>query len=120
MTPNLPAAEVLAHPIAPAIAEAARELNRLRENWLNPPDLVHRIPEVVPVFPDRILPNDEKAAAILKKRTLTNLYNACPTWLQNAHAKLDTAVAAAYGLPPDLSDNDALVHLLALNHTRAQ
>jgi len=33
----------------------------------------------------------------LKKRTLTNLYNARPTWLQNAHEKLDRAVVAAYG-----------------------
>ncbi|HNY41569.1 MAG TPA: hypothetical protein PKJ41_14305 [Bryobacteraceae bacterium] len=99
---------------------AARQITRCRENWLNPPDLVHRVPEVVPGFPDRILPNDAQAAAILKKRTLTNLYNERPTWLQNAHAKLDTAVANAYGFPPDISDNDALAHLLALNHTRAK
>lgn len=119
MTPNLPSATVLAHPLAPAIAEAARDLNQLRENWLNPPDLVHRVPEVVPGFPDRILPNDAAAAAILKKRTLTNLYNARPTWLQNAHAKLDTAVAAAYGFPPDISDDEALSRLLELNHARS-
>lgn len=87
---------------------------------LNPPDLVHRVPEVVPGFPDRILPNDDRAAAILKKRTLTNLYNERPTWLRNAHARLDSAVANAYGLPPDISDNEALAHLLTLNHARAR
>ncbi|MDP2794549.1 MAG: hypothetical protein Q8O25_10805 [Sulfurisoma sp.] len=32
-----------------------------------------------------------------KKRTLTNLYNARPAWLANAHKALDAAVAAAYG-----------------------
>jgi hypothetical protein len=31
-------------------------LNELRENWLNPADLVRREPEVVPGYPDRILP----------------------------------------------------------------
>jgi len=34
---------------------------------------VQRVPEVG--YPDRLLPVDDKAAAILKKRTLTNLYN---------------------------------------------
>ena len=32
----------------------------------------------------------------LKKRTLTNLYNARPTWLKLAHRELDRAVLAAY------------------------
>lgn len=32
----------------------------------------------------------------LKKRTLTNLYNQRPTWLRQAHEKLDRAVIAAY------------------------
>jgi hypothetical protein len=31
------------------------------------------------------------------KRTLTNLYDARPTWLQHAHARLNRAVWAAYG-----------------------
>jgi hypothetical protein len=52
---------------------------------------------VVPGYPDRILPKDEEAAKELKKRTLTNLYNARPQWLANAHAALDEAVAEAYG-----------------------
>jgi hypothetical protein len=33
---------------------------------------------------------------LLKKRTLTNLYNQRPTWLQLAHEKLDRATLAAY------------------------
>ncbi len=53
------------------------------------------------------------------KRTLTNLYNARPTWLDNAHRKLDAAMFAAYGWPPDLSDDDILARLLALNLERA-
>jgi hypothetical protein len=69
------------YPRAQAIAAAAEWLNTLRENWLNPPDLVERVPEVVPGYPDRILPKDEAAAQELKKRTLTNLYNARPAWL---------------------------------------
>ena len=81
-----------------AIAKAARELNKLREGWLNPADM---------------------AEAELKKRTLTNLYNTRPTWLQLAHEKLDAAVAGAYGWPVDLADAEILERLLALNLERA-
>ncbi len=38
------------------------------------------------------------------KRTLTNLYNQRPTWLDLAHKKLNEAVFAAYGWPSNLSD----------------
>jgi hypothetical protein len=100
-------------------AEAARRLDELREAWLNPPDLVRREKEVVPGFPDRILPVSPTAAAILKTRTLTNLYNARPAWLDNAHRDLDAAVAAAYGWPADIAEDDALARLLALNLERA-
>jgi hypothetical protein len=64
-------------------------------------------------------PIDDKAAAILKKRTLTNLYNERPTWLVNTHRDLDAAVAAAYGWPADISEGEALARLLALNHARS-
>jgi hypothetical protein len=58
-------------------------------------------------------------AAQLKKRTLTNLYNERPTWLDLAHKKLDAAVFAAYGWDPAMSDDDLLAALLALNLERA-
>lgn len=79
------------------IGSAAAELNRLRENWLNPPGM---------------------AEEELKKRTLTNLYNERPTWLANAHKNLDAAVFAAYGWPADLEDGEILARLLALNLER--
>lgn len=82
-----------------AIAEAAYRLDGLRRNWLNPEGI---------------------SEADLKKRTLTNLYNARPTWLQNAHETLDGAVFAAYGWPQDLSDQDVLQNLLALNLERSR
>jgi type II restriction/modification system DNA methylase subunit YeeA len=119
LTPNIPAADYATDPRAIRIAEAARRLNELRENWLNPPDLVRREPEVVPGFPDRILPVDEDAAAVLKRRTLTNLYNERPAWLDHAHRDLDAAVAAAYGWPTDISDDEALRRLFELNQNRA-
>jgi type II restriction/modification system DNA methylase subunit YeeA len=119
LTPDIPAADYADDPHAQAIATAAARLNELRENWLNPADLVRRVPEVVPGYPDRFLPVDEKAAAILKKRTLTNLYNERPAWLANAHRDLDAAVAAAYGWPADLADDEVLARLLALNQERA-
>ena len=77
---------------------------------------IERVPEVVPGFPDRIVPVGPKAAAILKKRTLTNLYNA---WLDNAYRELDAAVAAAYGWSADIGEEDALARLLDLNRERA-
>jgi len=80
-----------------AIAAAARELVRLRDGWLNPPGL------------------DEAALAA---RTLTNLYNERPTWLQNAHGALDRAVLDAYGWPVDLPEGEILARLLDLNLQR--
>ncbi|MBA4227830.1 MAG: class I SAM-dependent DNA methyltransferase [Hyphomonas sp.] len=124
LTPNIPAADYAGDPRAQAIAAAAERLNTLRENWLNPADLVTRVPEVVPGYPDRILPVDERAADILKKRTLTNLYNERPAWLDHAHRDLDRAVAAAYGWGADfeaglLTDEEILKRLFELNQARA-
>jgi type II restriction/modification system DNA methylase subunit YeeA len=119
LTPNIPAADYAGDPRARTIGRAATRLDELRRNWLNPPDLVNVVPEVVPGFPDRMIPKDDRAAAELKKRTLTNLYNARPAWLAKAHADLDAAVAAAYGWPANITEDDALARLLDLNHRRA-
>ena len=87
-----------------AIATAAYELNRLRENWLHPPDL----------FGGQELDETQQ-----RRRTLTSLYNQYPAWLSHAHARLDAAVAAAYVWRDDLSDGDILDRLLDLNLARA-
>jgi hypothetical protein len=57
--------------------------------------------------------------ADLAKRTLTNLYNARPTWLAQVHERLDAAVLAAYGWPADLDREELLGRMLALNLARA-
>ncbi len=119
LTPNIPAADYADDPRAIAIADAAKRLDELRSAWLNPPDLVTIEPEVVPGYPDRILPKDAEAAVALKNRTLTKLYNERPQWLDDAHRDLDAAVAAAYGWPADISEEDALAKLLELNLQRA-
>lgn len=124
LTPDILAADYADDPRAQAIAGAAARLNELRENWLNPPDLIKRVPEVVEGYPDRILPKDAAAAAELKKRTLTNLYNARPAWLDHAHRALDEAVADAYGWRDDfraglLTDDEILTRLFRLNQERA-
>lgn len=75
-----------------AISAAAAQLHDYRSNWLG--DRTDR------------------------KRTLTALYNARPEWLKAAHARLDAAVAAAYGWPANLPDAEVLARLLALNHSR--
>ena len=119
LTPNIPAIAYAADPRAQKIAAAAKKLDDLRRAWLNPPDLVDIVPEVVPGYPDRVLPKTVEAAVVLKQRTLTNLYNKKPQWLVDAHAALDRAVAAAYGWPQDIAIDDALARLLALNLARA-
>jgi len=126
-----------------AIAAAARALNELRERWLNPPEWTETRTLTFPgsaagpwaryvdpatvnaktgigtVRYPRLEPRDADSAAKLKQRTLTNLYNERPAWLDFAHKKLDAAVAAAYGFPTDLSDEQILERLLALNLERA-
>lgn len=108
-----------------AIAQAAKALNQLRENWLNPPEWVDwvRTPEEEKAgYPLRPVAKAGREAD-LKKRTLTNLYNARPAWLDNAHKALDAAVAQAYGwndYTPEMPDEEILRRLLALNLARAQ
>lgn len=123
-----------------AIAAAAKELDDLRRSWLNPPEWTKtetlefagsvdgpwrryvREPNergIGTVRYPRVVAKDAESAGKLAKRTLTNLYNEMPTWLRNAHHKLDEAVFAAYGWLPDLSNDDLLARLLALNHERA-
>lgn len=111
--------------ISQAIAQAAQRLNELRENWLNPPEWVDWV----------ITPEEEKAGypkrvvaktgfeAELKKRTLTNLYNQRPAWLDNAHKTLDAAVAQAYcwqDYTPEMPDDEILRRLLKLNLERTE
>lgn len=123
-----------------AIGAAAKELDTLRNNWLNPPEWTRQ--EVLE-FPGsatgpwsryvhnpdlhglgtvrypRTVPKDEESASKLKKRTLTNLYNDRPTWLDLAHKKLDAAVFAAYGWQVGMTDEEILAKLLELNLQRA-
>lgn len=80
------------------ITESARNLYAKREAWLNPSGASR----------------DE-----LRERTITNLYNSRPTWLDEAHRRLDRAVFAAYGWPASLSDAELLQRLLAQNQERA-
>ena len=122
------------------IAAAAKELNEFRERWLNPPEwTVEKILEfpgsvtgpwanyvvkagkngIGTVRYPRLEARDADCAAKLKDRTLTKLYNERPAWLDLAHKKLDSAVAAAYGWPADLKDEQILGRLLALNLARA-
>ena len=132
-------------PALAAIATAAKELNELRENWLNPPEWTR---EEVMEFPGtvggpwdrfidpatiadrgafqvgtvrypRLVARDAECAARLKDRTLTKLYNVRPAWLATCHAKLDAAVAAAYGWPADLTEDAILERLLELNQAPA-
>ena len=112
------------NPYAEAVAHAAYQLNAVREAWLNPPEWVDWV----------ITPEEESAGftkrpvakpgheAELKKRTLTNLYNERPNWLDELHKQLDMAVAYAYGwfdYTPEIPEEEILRRLLALNLERA-
>jgi hypothetical protein len=124
-----------------AIAAAAREVDALRSRWLDPPEWTR---EEVLEFPGsmsgpwaryvtgadaaglglvrypRLVPRDANAARELSRRTLTNLYNQRPAWLEHAHRRLDEAVSAAYGWPHTISDEEILARLLALNLERSR
>jgi len=82
-------------PALEAVAAAGRALDAARVNWLG----------------DR---SD-------RKRTLTNLYNARPAWLANAHRTLDETICAAYASTrggtwvADMPEAQILEQLLALN-----
>ena len=115
LSPDIPASAYANDPRAIAIAEAARRLVDLRNRWLNPPEWVEWVDEPVPGYPKRPVARNEAAAQELKKRTLTNLYNARPQWLVDAHTALDAAVAGGYGWPVDIADDDALNAMLTLN-----
>ena len=115
LSPDVPASDYADDPQAAAIAEAARRLVSLRDRWLNPPEWVEWVDEPVAGYPRRPVARSEAAETALKKRTLTNLYNARPQWLADAHAALDAAVADAYGWDAAISEDDALRELLALN-----
>jgi hypothetical protein len=128
------------------ISSAAKDLNTLRENWLNPPEWTRtetlEFPGTVggpwdryvdpatvedrgtfrigTVRYPRLVPRDAECAVRLKDCTLTKLYNARPAWLADCHARLDAAVAAAYGWPADMTDDQILERLLALNLEQAE
>jgi hypothetical protein len=80
------------------IARAARSLDEHRNGWLNPPGL---------------------SDAELQQRTLTNLYNQRPSWLDQAHERLDRMVYVAYGWEYPLRPEEVLARLVALNASRA-
>lgn len=119
---------------------AAKELDELRNNWLNPPEWTKTEVLEFPGSVDgpwkryihdanakgigklrypRLVAKDADSVAKLKKRTLNNLYNERPAWLANAHKRLNEAVLAAYGWPANLSDDELPGKLLALNLERA-
>ncbi len=112
-----------------AISEAARQLDELRTRWLNPPEWTREEILEFPATPGgpwtrfiqpgttlarypRQVPRDEACAKHLATRTLTKLYNTRPTWLADAHAKLDQAVAWAYGMESSLPGNTILAKLV--------
>ena len=87
---------------AERIGAAAESLNAARSQWLNP---------------------DDAPAELVQARTMTDLYNDTeknprPDWLINRHKAIDEAVSAAYGWPVDLSDDEILARLLAVNLER--
>ena len=86
------------HAFRETIAEVARTLHVEREQWLNP---------------------DGTNGTLLQTRTMTELYNRRFDWLAEIHRDLDIAVAAAYGWPEDISRDEILAGLLALNRERA-
>ncbi|HJS19203.1 MAG TPA: type IIL restriction-modification enzyme MmeI [Anaerolineales bacterium] len=131
-----PGQEPVDDPRVQAIAEAAKELVEQRERWLTPsppmpsagppPNTTMNTLNAISKSDWSDLPLQDASRGEVSqrdgggKRTLTNLYNARPTWLNLAHKRLDEAVFAAYGWKSDLSDEEILEKLLALNLERAK
>ena len=119
--PWAPGREPQSDPRVGAIAQAARELVEQRERWLAPTPSALSTQTSEVSQPDSLNGKAARQTSEVSKtrRTLTALYNQRPTWLALAHEKLDRAVFAAYGWPSDLSDEDILARLLALNLERS-
>ena len=115
LSPDIAAADYADDPRAVAITDAARRLVEFRDRWLNPPEWMDWVDEPVPGYPKRPVARGEMAAKELKARTLTNLYNAGPQWLADAHATLDAAVATAYGWDSGISEDEVLRDLFSRN-----
>lgn len=79
---------------AVAVALEAQRLVELRDRWLNPLEWVEWVDEPVPGYPKRPVPRDVNAAKALERRTLTNVYNARPQGLADAHDALEGAPLA--------------------------
>ncbi len=97
------------------IVDAAKKLVEVRNNWLNPVEYVDHVKEVVPNFPDRVIPKDKEKEKLIKSRTLTKLYNFQPSWLVKLQSDLDNAVLDAYGISRDATDREIISHLYMLN-----
>lgn len=95
LTPNLPVEDIMANPLAVAIANEAQALYAARESALTSGPTQMDITELYDL-------QREGGAA----------------WLTNAHQKLDLAVAAAYRFPDNLSDDEILAHLGELHQAR--
>ena len=92
-----------------AIAADARGLVAKRDAWLSP----------LQTFEVSGQPQVGTTSKVSPACTVTALYNARPVWLDLAYRALDATVLAAYGWPADLSDDEILARLLALNLERA-
>lgn len=130
--PWIPGKEPTNNPLVKAITQAAKDLVEFRQSWLHPNGVGITI-----------------SAKLVKKRTLTNLYNALTLYRENykgkqhnqtqwendvdgiislgdietldyIHNQLDEAVFAAYGWSSTLSDDETLGQLLALNLDRGK
>jgi hypothetical protein len=110
--------------ITDAVRTAAVRLDTLRESWLNPYEWVDWIitpQEEIAAFPRRGVAKFGYESE-LKKRTLTNLYNQRPSWLDSMHKELDLLIAEAYGwndYTPKMEDDEVLRRLLKLNLERS-
>jgi hypothetical protein len=119
--PWAPGHEPKEDPRVQAIGQAAKELVEQRNRWLNPESQVTVTLKVTVTSGDaHTSGSGDTSDNEKKKRTLTNLYNQRPTWLELAHKRLDESVFAAYGWKSDLSDEEILEKLLALNLERSQ
>lgn len=123
------------------IRQVTRELNRVRDQWLYPDNLLKtetwnfqasrsgpwikygkedvNSDFCVVEYPRRV-PINSVAREILKKKFLTNLYNLNPSWLVESHRKLDEYISSLYEIELNSSDQEIMNRLIILKSCGGQ
>ena len=115
--PKLGKGKLETHHLYEPLADASLLLEEERRNWMYPTAHFDEVDEPggLSTYFKAI---DEIGEKIQKTRTLTELYNKRPVWLQNIHNQTDEIVLNLYGLSSVSDDIEILRKLFDLNQKK--